>query len=118
MPERQARQEVMVNLGIVEERVVHTTRKHPQVGYIHYEGKKRKVYIGFWMDEPVWTLVEDMDDEEEYAYCLQKTMPIDDDPDYCREEAPAEERETVAVITQEIILMTGDKQEHGKETRV
>jgi hypothetical protein len=104
MPQKQATHEVMVNLGIFEERVVYASRKHPQVGYIHYHGEKHRVYMGFWGDCPVWTLVEDTFDEQEYDYCAHKTMPIDDDPDYCGEEAPAQEREPAAVTIQEIII--------------
>ena len=70
-------QEVMIGLGEFEERVVYSSHKHPQVGYIQYQGEKQKVCIGFWGDSPVWRLV---DDEQEYAYCAQKTMRIDDDP--------------------------------------
>ena len=78
---RGTRQDVMVGIGDFEERTVYPSRKHPQVGYIFYEGKKQRVCIGFWEDEPVWKRVDD--DDKEYTYCLQKTMRIEDDPDYC-----------------------------------
>lgn len=76
-------EEVMVSLGTFEIRVVHTTKKHPQIGTINYEGQRQKVFIGFWNDDPVWKLVNDAHDEQEYDYCAQRTMPIEDDPDYC-----------------------------------
>ncbi len=73
---------VMVDLGFFEERVVYTSRKRPQIGYADYQGVRQKVYIGFWMDDPVWVLVQDAYDEQEYEYCAQKSMSIEDDPDY------------------------------------
>jgi hypothetical protein len=79
-------EEVMISLGTFEMRVVHTTKKRPQVGSINYQGKKQQVFIGFWMDNPVWKLVNGHFEEQEYNYCAQKTMPIEDDPDYCGEE--------------------------------
>jgi hypothetical protein len=112
---KRVRQSVMVSTGIFVERVVHTTRKRPQVGTIHYEGQQRKVFIGFYLDEPVWMLVEDAYDEEEYHDCAQKTMPIEDDPEYCGEEASAQDDEP-GVTIREIIVVAGDTQEYGKET--
>jgi hypothetical protein len=79
-------QEVMVSLGTFETRVVHTRKKHPQIGSINYQGKKQQVFIGFWMDNPVWKLVTGHFEKQEYKYCAQKTMPIEEDPDYCGEE--------------------------------
>ena len=77
-------QEVMVALGQSVERVVHTRSRHPQVGWVHFEGQKHLVFIGFWGDCPVWKLMQP-GDEDEYAYCASRTMPIEDDPDYCGE---------------------------------
>ncbi len=80
-------QEVMVSIGTFEERVVYTSKHRPQIGYINYQGKKQKVFVGFWGDCPVWKLLRDSFDEQEYDYCAQKTMAIDDDPDYCGSES-------------------------------
>lgn len=81
----QAPEEVMVQVGTFVERVVYATKKHSQIGATHYQGEKRKVFIGFWGDCPVWKLLQEGDpfSEQEYDYCKQRTMPIDDDPDYC-----------------------------------
>ncbi|HZU00818.1 MAG TPA: hypothetical protein VFA10_14220 [Ktedonobacteraceae bacterium] len=101
--------EVMISTGAFTRRVVRTTRKHPQVGTISYEGKRRKVYVSFYLDEPVWTLVEDCVDEEEYEHCAQKTVPIEDDPDYCGEEEIQEAGEDgTAMLTQEIVVFVGE----------
>lgn len=75
------KEEVLVSSGWFEDRVVHTSQKHPQVGYIHFEGERQKVYMGFWGGHPVWTLAFSPDDPC-YLYCKQKPMPIEDDPDY------------------------------------
>jgi hypothetical protein len=80
-------EEVLVSLGVIIERVVHTTRKHPQVGWVHYEGHKRLVYIGFWLDDPIWTLLHH-GSEEEYASAALRPMPIEDDPEYDGEDDP------------------------------
>jgi hypothetical protein len=108
--QKRGKQEIMVSTGSFIERVVHTTRKHPQVGTICYEGQKRKVFISFYLDEPVWKLVEDQGDEEEYVYCAQKTMPIEDDPEYCgeeNEEAAARTPADLPVVIIQQIVTTG-----------
>ena len=75
-------EEVMVDLGEFTLRVVHSSREHPQVGWINFEGKKQNVFFGFWGDCPVWKLMR-VGDEKEYAYCESRTMNIENDPDYC-----------------------------------
>ncbi len=75
----------MVSPGHFINRVVYSTSKRPQIGRVDYQGKQRKAYIGFWGDMPVWKLAGD--DSREYDYCAQKTMPIEQDPDYCGAEA-------------------------------
>jgi hypothetical protein len=83
------REEVMVNLGSFEPRIVHQSKKHPQTGWIRYHGKKRRVYIGFWCDEPVWKLIFGPCGKQEYNYCRKKALPIEQDPDYCGNEEDA-----------------------------
>lgn len=84
--------DVMISTGIFEKRVVRTTKKHPQVGTIRYRGKRALVCIAFYLDDPVWELVDGPDDPE-YQYCVEKTMPIWEDPDYCGDDEDGEEME-------------------------
>lgn len=81
MKEREEAEEIMVSLGSFERRVVHQSKKHPQTGWIHRHGKKRLVYIGFWCDNPVWTLIFGPGGKQEYEYCRRKTVPIEEDED-------------------------------------
>jgi hypothetical protein len=80
---------VMVSTGVIEKRVVHQSVRRPQTGFIHYHGKRQRVYIGFWNDCPIWKLVSDPSEEQAYRYCQQKTMPIEQDPDYHGNEVSA-----------------------------
>jgi hypothetical protein len=79
-------EEIIRNRSETIVRTVHTTKKHPQIGYIFSEGKKTLVYIGFWLDMPVWKVANGPDDPE-YTYCAERTMPIEEDPDYIGDES-------------------------------
>ncbi len=74
-------QEVFEHLTVIR-RTVHTTYHHPQIGHVFSAGQKTPVYLGFYLDEPVWKRASGLDDPE-YQYCANRTMPIEDDPDYC-----------------------------------
>jgi hypothetical protein len=80
-------QTVMVANGTQEQRVIHTTKSHPQVGWILYEGQKQLVHIGFWGGCPTWKMVDGGGSQEEYDYCAARTVDIENDPDYIGEEA-------------------------------
>ena len=75
------REQVMIG-DQFEMRVVHTSKRHPQVGWIHYEGHKERVYRGSYAGFPVWKMMLGPAEEDEYQYCKQRTMPIEDDPEY------------------------------------
>jgi hypothetical protein len=85
MEEKGARimQAIMVSAGFFEHRTVHQSMKHPQTGWVRYQGHKHRVFRGFWGDCPIWKLVSGPGEEQAYHYCRQKTMPIEQDPDYC-----------------------------------
>jgi len=65
---------VMVQAGMFEERVVHSSKKHPHVGQINYQGTRRFVYVGYWAGMPTWKLVRDAREEQAYAYCTKQRI--------------------------------------------
>lgn len=71
---------IMIAPGLCVPRCIRTTKKHPQVGTIHLEGKVCKVYIGFWGGVPIWRLAQH-DNDPEYTHCAQKCVSVADDPD-------------------------------------
>lgn len=54
---------------------------HPQVGTTRYHGNPAKVYVGFWGEVPCWKLAFG-DDDPEYLAAAERTMPIEDDPEF------------------------------------
>jgi hypothetical protein len=42
------KEDVMVSSGCFEERVVYSSPKRPQVGYVNYQGERQKIYMVFW----------------------------------------------------------------------
>jgi len=74
--------QVMIQSGMFENRVVHTAKAHPQIGWINYEGKRQNVFIGSWGGSPTWNLAHG-DHDPQYLYCAERTVTIENDPDYC-----------------------------------
>jgi hypothetical protein len=82
---RVSEQPVQVDWYLSETRTVHTTKKHPQIGWVWFEGEKHPVYVGFSNDIPVWKSPDYLGNQEEYDYCAERTVPIEQDPDYIGE---------------------------------
>jgi hypothetical protein len=78
VPEVVEMDQVMVKPGTTVNMVVSEIEGHPQVGDVQYKGVARKVYMGFWGGMPCWKLADD-DQDEQYLYCYDKTMPIEQD---------------------------------------
>jgi len=97
-------EEEVLDFGVSIVRTVSTTKKHPQIGYIWYEGKKVPVYVGFWGDMPVWKTATGTDDPE-YLYCAERTLPIEEDPDYIGDETDnSVEDDGIQVYPIEVII--------------